>query len=79
MTFSEFFRAATAHDPYPYQGRLVEEEPLPQLLNTETSRRRKIRRTRGWRAAGASGEAGQSHQSRPGPPFPSSCPSAADG
>jgi hypothetical protein len=34
MTFREFFVAATGHDPYPYQRRLAEGEPLSQLLHT---------------------------------------------
>jgi hypothetical protein len=29
MTYSEFFSAATEHDPYPYQRRLGEADPLP--------------------------------------------------
>jgi CRISPR-associated endonuclease/helicase Cas3 len=35
-TFLEFFKAATGHDPYPYQRRLTGVEPLPQLLNIPT-------------------------------------------
>lgn len=36
MTYREFFRTATGHDPYLYQCRLAEEDPLPQLLNIPT-------------------------------------------
>jgi hypothetical protein len=37
MAYSEFFRsAATGHDPYPYQRRLAEADPLPQLLDIPT-------------------------------------------
>lgn len=35
-TFADFFRAATGHEPYPYQCRLAEADPLPQLLNIPT-------------------------------------------
>jgi len=34
--FPDFFRAATGHEPYPYQRRLAEADPLPQLLNIPT-------------------------------------------
>ncbi len=33
MSFDDFFKTATGHDPYRYQRRLAEEDPLPQLLN----------------------------------------------
>jgi CRISPR-associated endonuclease/helicase Cas3 len=36
MTFSEFFRTATGHDPFPYQRRLIEADSLPHLLNIPT-------------------------------------------
>lgn len=36
ITFADFFRTAIGHDPYPYQRRLAEEDPLPQLLNIPT-------------------------------------------
>jgi hypothetical protein len=36
MAFSEFFRGATGHDPYPYQRRLAEADPLPQVINIPT-------------------------------------------
>ena len=35
-TYSDFFLAATGHRPYPYQSRLAEEGPPPQLLNIPT-------------------------------------------
>jgi hypothetical protein len=35
-SFSGFFKTATGHDPYPYQRRLAEEDPLHQLLKVPT-------------------------------------------
>ncbi len=36
MSFDDFFKTATGHEPYPYQCRLAGEDPLRQLLNIPT-------------------------------------------
>ncbi len=36
VTYRDFFRAATGHEPYRYQRRLAEEDSPPQLLNIPT-------------------------------------------
>lgn len=48
MTFSEFFRAATGHDPFPYQRRLIEADPLPHLLNIPTGAGKTAAVVLGW-------------------------------
>lgn len=47
-TFREFFKAATGYDPYPYQVRLAEEDPLPQLLNIPTGAGKTAAVILGW-------------------------------
>lgn len=47
-TFSEFFRAATGHDPYPYQRRLAQEDQLPKLLNSPTGAGKTAAVILGW-------------------------------
>jgi CRISPR-associated endonuclease/helicase Cas3 len=48
MTYRQFFRAATGHDPYPYQRRLAEGDPLPQLPNIPTGCGKTAALVLGW-------------------------------
>ncbi len=63
-TFGEYFKAATGHGPYPYQRRLAEEDPPPQILNIPTGARKT--------AAVAAGLDGGGHASMPLTPIAAS-------
>lgn len=47
-SFSDFFKTAAGHNPYLYQRRLAEEDPLPQLLNIPTGAGKTAAVILGW-------------------------------
>jgi CRISPR-associated endonuclease/helicase Cas3 len=47
-SFHQFFRTATGHDPYPYQQRFAEADPLPHLLRAPTGSGKTATAILGW-------------------------------
>src|SRR5205809_1010823 len=48
-SFPQFFRSATdGRDPYPYQGRFAEADPLPHLLRAPTGAGKTATAVLGW-------------------------------